>query len=69
MSEIRTNTNPHPMLKFFQYKHLPERLQPVSAVFHHVAHFISDSVPRNDESDAAMRKLLEAKDAAVRAAL
>lgn len=57
------------MLKWFDYAHLPERLQDVSARFHSVAEYISYSIEPGPERTAALRKLLEAKDAAVRAAL
>ena len=60
-----TNT----MLKYFRYDHLPEHLQDVSARFAALAHWIHHALPENTETTAAMRKLLEAKDAAVRAAL
>lgn len=61
--------HPHdePMLQFFVYKHLREELQQVSAPFAHVAHIIVTELPRNPERTAALRKLLESKDCAVRA--
>ena len=64
-----TNTPeaPEPMLQFFAYAHLPERLQTVSASFSELAHAIVAKLPRNPERTVALRKLLEAKDAAVRA--
>ncbi len=60
-----------PILQFFEYKHLPEHLQAVSRPFHHLAHALTDGIalPRNPERTVALRKLLEAKDAAVRAAI
>lgn len=58
-----------PILKFFAYEHLPPKLQDVSAEFHTVAQFVVNELPRNAERTVALRKLLEAKDAAVRAAL
>lgn len=58
-----------PMLKFFVYSHLPERLQEISKPFGDLAEFIFDTLPRNPERTVALRKLLEAKDCAVRAAL
>lgn len=60
---------PEPMLQFFAYAHLPERLQVVSRAFSELAHKIAETVPRNPERTAALRKLLEAKDCAVRAVL
>jgi hypothetical protein len=58
-----------PMLQFFSYSHLPERLQAISKPFHDMAHQIAHGLPRNPERTAALRKLLEAKDCAVRAEL
>ena len=56
-----------PMLQFFTFKHLPEGLQAVSEPFSIMADMIVDNVPRNPERTVALRKLLEAKDCAVRA--
>jgi hypothetical protein len=58
-----------PILQFFGYTHLPETLQPVSQPFCELAEKIVSTLPRNPERTVALRKLLEAKDAAVRAAL
>ncbi|MEL6754962.1 MAG: hypothetical protein AAFP81_00890 [Pseudomonadota bacterium] len=55
------------ILQFFAYDHLPERLQAVSKPFGDMAHSIVETLPRNPERTVALRKLLEAKDAAVRA--
>ncbi len=74
---------PEPMLQFFRYEHLPPRLQAVSRPFCQLAHAIvqgaSDGQPilsafgtglkRNPERTVLLRKLLEAKDAAVRCEL
>ena len=57
------------ILQFFEYLHLPERLQIVSAPFWRLAQADVMKLPRNPERTEALRKLLEAKDAAVRAAL
>ncbi len=57
------------ILQFFVYSHLPERLQNVSKPFSELARHIVDDLPRNPERTVALRKLLEAKDAAVRAFL
>jgi hypothetical protein len=57
------------ILQFFEYKHLPEDLQSVSKPFRILARKIVKSLPRNPERTVALRKLLEAKDAAVRAKL
>lgn len=58
-----------PVLRYFYYEHLPEKLKSISAQFCLLASITIDSLPRNAERSTALRKLLEAKDAAVRAAL
>jgi len=55
--------------QFFAYAHLPPAMQEVSRPFGELAAKIIDTLPRNPERTVALRKLLEAKDAAVRAAL
>lgn len=55
------------MLQFFEYSHLPAHLQAVSQPFHALANHLVDTVPSNPERTAGLRKLLEAKDCAVRA--
>jgi hypothetical protein len=62
------------ILQDFGYHHLPERAQAISRPFCELAKALTDPtqpehVPRNPERTVALRKLLEAKDAAVRAAL
>lgn len=57
------------LLKFFSYTHLPEKLQAVSKPFCELAQQVADRAPDNQETTVALRKLLEAKDAAVRALL
>ena len=74
-----------PLLQFFEYKHLPPRLQMISAPFHDMAHNLCNTIERNPERTMALRKLIrseehtselqslrkliEAKDCAVRAAI
>jgi len=58
-----------PILRYFGFKHLPPDLQVVSLVFYEAACKLVALTPRNAERTVALRKLLEAKDAAVRAAL
>jgi ferritin-like protein len=57
------------MLQFFEFAHLPIDLQKVSAEFSDLAHYVVTALPRNPERTVALRKLLEAKDCAVRARL
>jgi hypothetical protein len=56
-----------PILRYFHYAHLPAALQGASAPFCALAQHIVTNLPRNAERTVALRKLLEAKDAAVRA--
>lgn len=58
-----------PIMQFFSYEHLPSELREVSEPFSELANRIVDELPRNAERTVALRKLLEAKDAAVRAKL
>ena len=55
------------ILQYFAYGHLPEFLQSASRPFGVLARQIVETLPRNPERTVALRKLLEAKDAAVRA--
>lgn len=57
------------MLQFFAYEHLPAHLQAVSKPFGDLAKQIVETLPSNAERTAGLRKLLEAKDCAVRALL
>lgn len=63
-----THPNTAALLKFFDYKHLPEYLQVVSKPFALLADQIAANL-EGPEATMALRKLLEAKDCAVRAAL
>jgi hypothetical protein len=58
-----------PMLQFFAYDHLPPALREISVRFSLLVDWIVEELPRNPERSAALRKLLEAKDCAVRARL
>jgi hypothetical protein len=57
------------LLRFFQYEHLPRHLAEVSKPFALLAYQVADELPSGAETTTALRKLLEAKDCAVRAAL
>lgn len=59
----------NPIMQYFDYQHLPEQLQATSRPFFDLAHHLSDILPGGPEKSAGLRKLLEAKDCAVRAAL
>ena len=57
------------LLKFFKYDHLPENLKEISKPFGDLAYAMNGVLPENQEKLFALRKLLEAKDCAVRAVL
>ena len=57
------------MMKWFTFGHLPPNLQAASKPFCELARHICDTVEPGPERTVALRKLLEAKDAAVRAVL
>lgn len=81
--QAEENRRPEPIMQFFAYTHLPAHLQAISKPFCELAHAIVDGdnslesgsitfgppLPRNAERTVALRKLLESKDAAVRASL
>lgn len=58
-----------PRMQFFAYAHLPEHLQVISKPFGEMAEQLEATLPGNPEKTVALRKLLEAKDCAVRAVL
>lgn len=64
---------PHPastaLLRYFDYAHLPAHLGTISAPIHDLAHHLATTLPPGPEVTAGLRKLLEAKDCFVRAAL
>lgn len=56
--------------RYFVYEHLPPHLQPVSLVFRTAAHsMLAQPCFDGAELMAGLRKLVEAKDCAVRAAI
>jgi len=55
--------------RYFEFAHLPKKLQRFSAPIKTLAEFMEDKLPDGPEKSAGMRKLLEAKDCFVRAAL
>ncbi len=85
MSEIKVRVNASPsdetkratepmkatnqILRFFDCEHLPPNLKVVGAPLRDVAHQMTESLPPSAELSAGLRKLLEAKDCFVRAAL
>lgn len=57
------------VMQFFKYDHLPGPLQVVSKPFGDLAQRVLELAPDNDQRELALQKILEAKDAAVRARL
>lgn len=57
------------ILRYFEYAHLPPHLQTVSAPIGRLAGEMYAALPDGPELTAGLRKLLEAKDCFVRAAL
>lgn len=57
------------LIEYFEYKHLPEHLQAVSKAFGDVAQYANQKLPDGPEKVTGLRKLLEAKDCMVRAAI
>ncbi len=55
--------------RYFEYTHLPVPLQAVSAPFGALADRMIQALPDGPELTAGLRKLLEAKDCFVRAAV
>lgn len=68
-SDGRNLTLAEPIMQWFRYRHLPDHLQAFSKMFAALASDIMETLPDNPERTVALRKLLEAKDAGVRAAL
>ena len=63
------NTAPSPILRYFEYEHLPVDLQDISQACANLAHYLETRLPAGAEKSTALRKLLECKDAGVRAGL
>ncbi|MCP3881214.1 MAG: hypothetical protein GY701_22900 [Sulfitobacter sp.] len=57
------------LLKFFEYTHLPDHLQGISSSCAALAYTMVKELPDGPELTTGLRKLLEAKDCFVRAAL
>jgi len=58
-----------PLMQWFRFDHLPEHLAEVSEPFCNLAKHIVIVLPKNQQRDWALLKLIEAKDAAVRSRL
>lgn len=70
LSPIRVptkGTEPDHVEQFFSFEHLPATLREVSRPFCELARRVIESLPANPERTKSLDRLLEAKDAAVRA--
>lgn len=64
------NYTPSPIMQYFTFDHLPDGpLKEVSGSVRELAVYLDQRLPNGPEKSTALRKLLEAKDAAVRSAL
>ena len=63
------NASASPILRYFEFAHLPAELQEISQSCSQLASYLEIRLPAGAEKSTALRKLLECKDAAVRAAL
>ena len=66
---MTTEYIPSPILRFFEYEHLPKELQEVSKTICQAAIELDSKLPQGPEKTAGLRKLLEAKDCFVRSLL
>lgn len=57
------------LMGYFSFLHLPDNLAQVSSNFHALAQQLDNQLPNCDQKTQALRKLLEAKDCAVRSVL
>lgn len=57
----------HAIMRYFHYEHLPPHLQKISRPFCLLAVEMARKLPPGPETSTMLRKLLEAKDCAVRA--
>lgn len=59
----------NPIMRYFEFDHLPAQLREISKLICELAQEMDLTLPNGPEKSAGMRKLLEAKDCFVRAAL
>lgn len=57
------------VMQYFAWEHLPPRLQEISRPVGELANAMAGQLPQGPEVTVGLRKLLEAKDCFVRAAL
>lgn len=67
--ELNESKKAAPIMKFFEFNHLPKKLKEVSRPICATAEWMDQNLPDCAEKSAGLRKLLEAKDCFVRANL
>src|SRR6187401_563475 len=65
--EVQPGDGTERLLKWFEFSHLPPALRVVSSKYSTMAKDLVDTIMPGPERTIALRKLLESKDAAVRA--
>lgn len=61
---------PYEIMRWFDFGHLPDgKIRDTSTLCHELGYKMADSLPHCAETKAGLRKLLEAKDCFVRAAV
>lgn len=66
---IPEQSEPQGIMRYFEFKHLPPKLQTISQPIGELAALMNATLPDGPEKSAGLRKLLEAKDCLVRAHL
>ncbi len=69
LSEAKPGIKENSIMQFFKYDRLPRHFRTFSEQFCDLAKWVSEQLPDNEEKTMALRKILEAKDCAVRAVL
>lgn len=67
--DAQSMTTDTPIMKFFTFEHLSGKMRDTSQAFCQMAQFVDAHLAPGAEKSVCLRKLLEAKDAAVRAAI
>jgi hypothetical protein len=69
LSRTQEAVKRNPIMAYFEWGHLPEKLRTISKPIGNLAVLMDEALPQGPEKSAGLRKLLEAKDCFVRAAL
>lgn len=69
MQLVGRHPSTNQIARYFDFEHLPPHLQAISRPCHDLAQAMIEQLPDGPELTTGLRKLLEAKDCFVRAAL